>query len=66
MDNKKQNDVTYEPKPHFDYLRASSSGMDCTGSVPRPPESDAELESYLDTYSFLPLAAVEDEAMEDV
>ena len=42
--------------PDYDYVNAASP-MDCTGSVPRPPQTSAELESYLDTYNFLPQSA---------
>lgn len=49
---------TYEDKPdYYDYLKASSA-TDCTGAVPRPPETDAELESYLDVYNFLPQSSI--------
>lgn len=52
-------DKNEKKSPEFDVLRdydflQSSSANDCTGSVPRPPENDAELESYLDVYNFLP------------
>lgn len=40
----------------YDYLKASST-MDCTGAVPRPPQTSAELDSYLDVYNFLPQSA---------
>lgn len=41
---------------NYDYLKASSA-MDCTGAVPRPPQTSAELDSYLDVYNFLPQCA---------
>lgn len=41
---------------NYDYLKASSV-MDCTGAVPRPPQTSAELDSYLDVYNFLPQCA---------
>ncbi|GHU41591.1 hypothetical protein FACS1894111_04120 [Clostridia bacterium] len=53
----KENSITYTPQKDYDYLGASAS-TDCTGSVPRPPQSDAELDSYLDVYPFLPQSAL--------
>lgn len=47
----------YTPNLEYDFFRASSA-TDCTGSVPRPPETDAELDSYLDVYNFLPQCAI--------
>ena len=41
---------------NYDYLKANSV-TDCTGSVPRPPQDSAELDSYLDVYNFLPQGA---------
>ncbi len=38
---------------NYDYTKASSV-TDCTGVVPTPPQTSAELDSYLDTYDFLP------------
>jgi hypothetical protein len=54
-----KNDKTpsYTPRQEYDYLKASST-MDCTGAVPRPPETDSELNSYLDVYNFLPQSAL--------
>lgn len=37
----------------YDYIKSSST-TDCTGAVPTPPQTSAELDSYLDTYDFLP------------
>lgn len=37
----------------YDYTKASSA-MDCTGAVPRPPQTSSELDSYLEVYDFLP------------
>lgn len=34
----------------------SCSANDCTGLIPALPQSDAELESYEEIYSFLPKA----------
>lgn len=31
-----------------------SSTTDCTGLMPRPPQSEAEMEAYEDLYQFLP------------
>ena len=38
---------------NYDSTKASSV-TDCTGVVPTPPQTSAELDSYLDTYDFLP------------
>lgn len=38
---------------NYNYTKASSV-TDCTGVVPTPPQTSAELDSYLDTYDFLP------------
>ncbi len=35
------------------------STNDCTGSVPRPPKTEAELASYLSTYQYLPQPPVD-------
>lgn len=34
----------------------SCSAHDCTGLIPTPPQSSAELESYEEVYSYLPKA----------
>lgn len=47
----------YTPNLEYDFFRANSA-TDCTGSVPRPPETDDELDSYLDVYNFLPQCAI--------
>ena len=47
----------YTPNPEYDFFRANSA-TDCTGSVPRPPETDDELDSYLNVYNFLPQCAI--------
>lgn len=47
----------YTPNPEYDFFK-SNSATDCTGAVPRPPETDAELDSYLDVYNFLPQCAI--------
>ncbi len=47
----------YTPNLEYDFFRSNST-TDCTGSVPRPPETDAELDSYLDVYNFLPQCAI--------
>ncbi len=47
----------YTPNLEYDFFRASSA-TDCTGSVPRPPQTDDELDSYLDVYNFLPQCAI--------
>lgn len=55
--NEKDNISQKHPVPEFprnyDYTKASSV-TDCTGVVPSPPQTSAELDSYLDTYDFLP------------
>lgn len=59
--NQKQNaskdHPTYTPNLEYDFFKANST-TDCTGSVPRPPVDDAELDSYLDVYNFLPQCAI--------
>lgn len=47
----------YTPNLEYDFFKANSA-TDCTGSVPRPPVDDAELDSYLDVYNFLPQCAI--------
>lgn len=42
---------------NYDYTKSSST-TDCTGAVPTPPQTSAELDSYLDTYDFLPHSAL--------
>lgn len=59
--NKKDNVSSRHPVPDlsqdYDYVKASSA-MDCTGAVPRPPQTSAELDSYLEVYDFLPHSAL--------
>lgn len=57
MAENKDNKTRPSVEAEYDYLKASSS-MDCTGSVPRPPQNSAELDSYLDVYNFLPQSAL--------
>ena len=38
----------------YDYLSNAVSTMDCTGLIPRSPESEAEVESYKNMYHFEP------------
>lgn len=47
----------YTPNLDYDFFRANSV-TDCTGTVPRPPQTDDELDSYLDVYNFLPQCAI--------
>lgn len=55
--SKKDNITPKHPVPElsqdYNYTKCSSS-TDCTGVVPTPPQTSAELDSYLDTYDFLP------------
>lgn len=44
-------------KQEYDFFKSNST-TDCTGSVPRPPQNSAELDSYLDVYNFLPQSAL--------
>ena len=53
----------YTPNLEYDFFRAKSV-TDCTGSVPRPPETDDELDSYLDVYNFLPQCAIAQDRVE--
>lgn len=53
----KKDTPSYTPNLEYDFFKANST-TDCTGSVPRPPETDAELDSYLDVYNFLPQCAI--------
>ena len=58
MDNKRnQQTPKYTPNTEYDFFKANSA-TDCTGAVPRPPQTDAELDSYLDVYNFLPQCAI--------
>lgn len=54
----------YTPNPEYDFFRANSV-TDCTGSVPRPPQTDDELDSYLDVYNFLPQCAIAQDRIEN-
>ena len=54
----------YTPNLEYDFFRANSA-TDCTGSVPRPPQTDDELDSYLDVYNFLPQCAIARDRKED-
>ena len=47
----------YIPNLEYDFFKSNST-TDCTGSVPRPPESTDELDSYLEVYNFLPQCAI--------
>lgn len=38
----------------YDYLANSASSTDCTGLIPAAPISEAELESYNETYHYIP------------
>ena len=65
MENhQKKETPAYTPNPEYDFFKANSA-TDCTGAVPRPPETDAELDSYLDVYNFLPQCAIAKEKPED-
>ncbi|MFG6384547.1 MAG: hypothetical protein K1V96_09875 [Lachnospiraceae bacterium] len=55
-DTKKDTHPVPDLTDSYDYLKASSV-TDCTGVVPRPPQTSAELDSYLDVYNFLPQCA---------
>ena len=58
MDQKQQKtSPEYTPNLEYDFFK-SNSVTDCTGAVPRPPETDDELDSYLDVYNFLPQCAI--------
>lgn len=60
MDKNKDIKKDTHPVPdlsdNYDYLKASSA-TDCTGILPTPPQTSAELDSYLDVYNFLPQCA---------
>lgn len=57
----KSTDASRHPVPDlsqdYDYTKASSV-TDCTGAVPTPPQTSAELDSYLKVYDFLPHSAL--------
>lgn len=59
-----ENVPEYTPDPEYDFTKASSA-TDCTGAVPRPPETEAELDSYLEVYNFLPQCVIAKEALPD-
>ena len=63
--DKKEKGPKYTPNPEYDFFKANSV-TDCTGTVPRPPETDAELDSYLDVYNFLPQCAISKDKPDDV
>ena len=50
-----------ENKDEYDVDIQSCSAMDCTGLMPAPPLSEAELESYEDLYRIFPKAPKESE-----
>ncbi len=50
MKKKSQKKITDD----YDYLSNAASAGDCTGLIPSLPQNEAELESYNDTYHFLP------------
>lgn len=56
MDRKKDTHPVPDLTDQYDYLKASSA-TDCTGVLPTPPQTSAELDSYLDVYNFLPQCA---------
>lgn len=62
--NKKKEDPHYSPDLEYDFFKANST-TDCTGSVPRPPQTDDELDSYLDVYNFLPQCAIARDKKDD-
>lgn len=55
-DRKKDTHPVPDLTDQYDYLKASSA-TDCTGVLPTPPQTSAELDSYLDVYNFLPQCA---------
>ena len=55
-DTKKDTHPVPDLTDQYDYLKASSA-TDCTGVLPTPPQTSAELDSYLDVYNFLPQCA---------
>lgn len=61
----KKNVPEYTPDTEYDFFK-SNSVTDCTGAVPRPPETDDELDSYLDVYNFLPQCAIAKNKQKDI
>lgn len=55
--NRKEKAPEYTPNLEYDFFKSNST-TDCTGVVPRLPQTDAELDSYLDVYNFLPQCAI--------
>ncbi len=55
--NQKTDNPHYSPDLEYDFFKTNSA-TDCTGAVPRPPQTDDELDSYLDVYNFLPQCAI--------
>lgn len=64
MSKKNDDSPTYTPNTEYDFFKANST-TDCTGVVPRSPETDAELDSYLDVYNFLPQSATPKDRPDD-
>lgn len=62
--NKKKDNPRYSPNLEYDFFKANSA-TDCTGAVPRPPQTDDELDSYLDVYNFLPQCAIARDKKDD-
>lgn len=57
LKNETKETPVYTPNLEYDFFKSNST-TDCTGSVPRPPETDAELDAYLNVYNFLPQCAI--------
>lgn len=56
-DNRSKSHPTADLSQNYDYVKASSP-TDCTGAVPTPPQTSAELDSYLAVYDFLPQSSL--------
>nr|WP_317284046.1 hypothetical protein [uncultured Sellimonas sp.] len=54
MKKKKKDDKNRRIIDSYDYLTNSASSNDCTGLIPSAIQSEEELESYNDVYSFVP------------
>ena len=59
MKNKSKNksDDKYHIRDSETISMKASTGMDCTGLIPSLPDTESQLESYQELYSYLPQAA---------
>lgn len=52
MKGKNKSKKNQELIDSYDYLSNSASANDCTGLIPSAPQSEEELQSYMDVYQY--------------